>query len=201
MLPFLILMFLSAVCLVVGGGYEYSEKLVPLKWLLIIMGVSFGLCAIWEIVKDFIRENTENMRKREWAKAKPVIETANAIRGLSNGQTELVSKQMYFHVEGTTLADEGILWRVNFPGGTVPLEFIHQFLISSLNTAPYSHPIRNHMHPDFADFTNVEEMLAILTRAFIAKGWLQKAEGPYSAKLAPGESFQKIGNRFNLIVE
>lgn len=182
-----------------GAGHEFSEPLIG--YFISSLGVIFGLSAVWSIWKEIMRETVDNIREKEIARTKPLIELSHALRGLSNGQTEFVAKQAYIHVEGATLGDQGILWRVNFPGGTVPLEFIEVFLESSMHTAPYSHPVRDHQNPIFRDFTNVEEMLSVVTNGFIYKGWLLKNEGPYPAKLAPGESFPKIGKRFGLYIE
>lgn len=187
---------LASILLVVGTQYPFKEK--AFEYVFILIGTGFGFTALWEFFIEVVNELAIAQKEREDARVKPWIDLSYALRGLSESQTELVAKQLYFHVEGSLLGDDGILWRVNLPGGIVPLEFIEQFLISSLNTEPYSFPIRDHTHIDFRDFTNVEQLLTITTKAFIYKGWLQQASGPYSAKLAPGETFQKIGRRFGL---
>lgn len=199
MIAFIVFMLLASASFVMGVGYDW-EMFTPIKWFLILTGMSFGVGAIWLFFREIMIDTTENRKKLEWAKAKPVIDILHGFRNLSPKATEIVAKQMYFHIEGSFLNDEGILWRVNFPGGTVELEFIEQFLKSSLTTAPYSFPIRDHQHRDFAEFTNVEEKLSTITNALKYKGWLLNAEGPYSAKLAPNETFENIGNRFGLAI-
>jgi len=196
MWSFLIYLIISSVLLVIGSEYQFEQKIF--EYLCILIGTGFGFATLWEFFKEVVEELSRVSKEKEEGRIKPWIDLAYAIRGLSESQTELISKEMYLHVEGSMLNDDGILWRVNLPGGTVPLEFIEQFLISSLNTSPYSFPIRDHTHVDFKDFTNVEQMLTITTKAFIYKGWLQQSAGPFSAKLAPGETFERIGRRFGL---
>ena len=96
------------------------------------------------------------------------------------------------------LNDTGILWRINFPARLVELELLETLLLLSLDTVPYSFPVREHQSRDFDGFVNVEKKLSMITRSFIDRGWLTKAEGPYPAKLAPNVTFEEIGDKFGL---
>ena len=86
--------------LIVIGLWAEVEDAQYINTILLLVGGVFCISAIWSIFNEILIEVTDNIGNLAYTKQKAIIDTIHAVRGLSQAQTELVAKQLYFHVEG-----------------------------------------------------------------------------------------------------
>ncbi len=175
-LPSVIALWLMAALFCgIGWGVDWKQ---PWSWLALIfrlVGIVFTSAALvtsWDWVGHHLAERTREMGN---ARVAAMVNMAQALKGLTPAQTEIVSLHDQVTIE--MLANEtGPLFMVRVPGGNaIPFEFVEEFLQLSQKTVPYLYPVR--------EFGNERYATAITDLIVRYHKWAVPASGPFSAKL------------------
>lgn len=171
------------------------------RFSLTMAGIFIGVASVFGMVDWIVYLTTARLQRFRYALVADTVTLANSLKGLTTGQLEFVKSRSILEINGIS-GDSGIFWWVRFPGGDVELEFVAEFLRASLECpAGYLWPVRDHTSTHWTawkDFVNVEEKLRVVTDGLIYFGYAEKASGRYSAKLAPGVTFEVLADYFRV---
>lgn len=139
----------------------------------VMLAVMFSVFGLFTTVDWLVYVLSERMRDVNTARTWGAVTLANALRGLTSAQTEAVMSGEKVAMEMIANDDEPLLM-VRGLTRSIPWDFVDEFLTKSQLTAPYLYPIREMGNEAYAtDLTNL----------IVARGWADKAAGPFSAKL------------------
>lgn len=146
------------------------------EWLglfTIMLAVLFSVFGLFATVDWLTHALAERMREVNTARTWGAVTLAQALRGLTTGQTEAIMAGEKVALELMPTDDEPLI-QVRGLTRHIPWHFVQEFLEKSQMTAPYLYPIREAGNEAYAtDLTNL----------IVARGWADKAAGPFSAKL------------------
>ena len=180
---------------VLAGKVEMSE---PLRLIAAGVAVLFAAVTIVEIPDALAGKVADRVKDFQDARIMPLVIMAQEMKGLTNGQTDLLAQYSVPKIMGV-LGDDRMLWTVKFIGGDVPLDLVLTFIDMSREKEPFLWPVREHEHFAFRQYLNAEKSLQVVTDGFIFNGWAEKAGGPYPARLKRGVSLDLIEERYTSI--
>ena len=195
--PVLGLLF-AALCVALAWKTDWPAWL---RFVLVMAAIVCGTASVMALVDWAVHETSTRIKEMRWAQVADAVQLSNAVKGLSTAQVEFVRSQTVAEVFGIP-GDDGMLWRIRFPGGDVELEFIEEFLRASMEVpGDYLWPVRDHTSAHWVawkDFMDVELKLRILTDGLVHFGKADPATGRYSAKLKPGVTIGDLAEWFRV---
>ena len=138
-----------------------------------LLALVFGVTGVITLA-DWIMYNANNrLRELSQARTYGAVVLAKALQGLTTFQTEAILAGEKVAMQLVAADDEPILF-VRGLTRSIPWDFVDEFLTKSQLTDPYLYPVREAGNEAYAtDLTNL----------IVARGWADKAAGPFSAKL------------------
>ena len=170
-------------------AWKVEFMAIWVRTFLVLAAVWFTASTMATFLNWAYSEATNRIRERNRAKVIGEVELANAIKGLTPKQTEMVAEHDFIEIAGT-MNNDGVTWNIQAPNGDrIPWDFMEVFLKQSLETprderAPFGYlwPVRKH---EVFDWPNSEDLCTNATDLLIysPKGFARKAVGPYPALL------------------
>lgn len=192
---------IAALLATVAANIPDASRFAWLKPFLIVVAIVFAAVFIVTAWDWFMHVRAERLREIEAARAYAAVMVAQAVRGLTGSQVDIVSRYGLIEVEGL-LGQNQVLWTIRAPGGNIPLEYLSDFLWQSRQTRPNLWPIRKHdifSTEEFAWKCNTEEMSARITDFLVGRDYAAPASGNNAARLLV--SLEEVANVFGIDLE
>lgn len=178
-------------CLALGaltGCVAWKGEWLPdwLRIFLALLTIIFGATGAVTMMDWLTHQTSVRVRELGAARAWEAVYLAGAVKDLSNSQLELVARHDLTALE-MIVGDEEPVFMVRCLTRAVPWTFVEEFLGQSKECRPYLWPVREASNREWAQE---------VTNLIIARGWAERASGPFAARLV--KELEWVGRRFGV---
>ena len=177
----------AAVCFALVWGVPARMDKADMWWrfLLVFVGIVLLSCSFVNAVNYIAYHAALRTREINRARLEPAIALANAVKGLSTNQTELIARHDIPElVRQYTGSRTGIVETLMLVNGTrIHIDFVRDILIESEKRPGYLWPVREHDVFNSKGWTNTEQYCRGFTDSLVAWGMVRKAVGNNPAEL------------------